>query len=71
MPNRRHVISEQPRGNKEEIKMENNNNETNSINEENNRQHYSNASGTGVLSSIIFMIVTMVAMYFLSKFMGN
>ena len=49
----------------------NNNNETNSINEENNREHYSNASGTGVWSSIIFMIVTMVAMYFLAQFMGN
>lgn len=49
----------------------NNNNETNSINEENNREHYSNAFGTGVLSSIIFTILTIVAMYFLAKFMGN
>lgn len=32
---------------------------------------YSNDAGTGVWASIIFMIVTTVAMYFLSKFMGN
>lgn len=49
-----------------------NNNDTNSINEEkNNIEHYSNASGTGVWSSIIFIIVTMIAMYFIAKFMGN
>ena len=46
--------------------MENNNNKIN--NTENNREeYYSNAPGTGVWASIIFMIVTMVAMYFLAK----
>ena len=32
---------------------------------------YSNAPGTGVWASMIFMIVTLIAMYFLAKFMGN
>ncbi len=42
--------------------------------EENNREnkkHYSDSTGTGAWSSIIFMIVAFTAMYFLSKFMGN
>ncbi|MBO6256454.1 hypothetical protein J6N69_00255 [bacterium] len=51
--------------------MEENNQNTDNINEENNREYYSDAPGTGVLASMIFMIVTMVAMYIISKFMGN
>lgn len=50
---------------------ENNNNETDKTNEENNIEHYSNAPGTGVWASIIFTVVTTVAMYFLAKLMGN
>ena len=46
--------------------MENNTNDEN-----NNKERYTDSGGTGVLSAIIFMIVTMVAMYFLAKFMGN
>ncbi len=51
--------------------MEENNQNTDNINEENNREYYSDAPGTGVLASMIFMTVTMVAMYIISKFMGN
>lgn len=51
--------------------MEENNEKTDNINEENNREYYSDAPGTGVLASMIFMIVTMVAMYIISKFIGN
>lgn len=50
--------------------MEENNEKTDN-NEENNIEYYSDASGTGVLASIIFLIVTMVAMYFLSKLLGD
>ena len=50
--------------------MEENNEKTNN-NEENNREYYSDVPGTGVLASMIFMIVTMVAMYFLSKLLGD
>ena len=32
---------------------------------------YSNAPGTGVWSSMIFMIITFIGMYFLSKCIGN
>ena len=45
---------------------ENNNNEQNE-----NREHYSESTGTGVLSGLIFTIIAFVAMYFLSKWMGN
>jgi len=34
-------------------------------------EHYSNAPGTGVLSSMIFMIVTIVIMFVLSIVLGN
>ena len=51
--------------------MEENNNKINNVGEENNRQFYSDAPGTGVWFSIIFMIVSMVVMYFIAKFMGN
>lgn len=50
--------------------MEENNEKTDN-NEENNKEYYSDAPGTGVLASMIFMIVTMVAMYFLSKLLGD
>lgn len=43
--------------------------ENNNINNE--REHYSNDKGTGVMASMIFMIVVTIAMYFLSKWMGN
>ena len=32
---------------------------------------YSNAPGTGVWASMIFMIITFIGMYFLAKFFGN
>lgn len=32
---------------------------------------YSNAPGTGVWASMIFMMVAMVAMYIISKLIGN
>lgn len=47
------------------------NNKVNNIDKKNDVEHYSSASGTGVWSSIIFMLVTVVAMYFIAKFMGN
>jgi hypothetical protein len=51
--------------------MEENNDKIDNISEGNNREYYSNAPGTGVLASMIFMIVTMVAMYIISKLIGN
>lgn len=42
--------------------MENNN--------EKEPQKFSTGSGTGVLSSIIFMIIALVVMYLLSKYLG-
>ncbi len=45
--------------------MEENNNENKKT------QNFSESSGTGVLSSVIFMIVVLAAMYLLSKFLGN
>ena len=44
--------------------------------EENNNknkepQRLSESSGTGVISTLIFMIVTTVAMFLLSKYLGN
>lgn len=51
--------------------MEENNNKINNISKENNREYYSDAPGTGVLASMIFMMVAMVVMYFIAKFMGN
>jgi len=51
--------------------MEENNNKINNIGEENNRQYYSDAPGTGVWFSIIFLIITLVAMYIIAKYMGN
>ena len=43
--------------------MENNN-------ENKKPQKFSTGSGTGVLSSIIFMIIALGAMYLLSKYLG-
>lgn len=43
--------------------MENNN-------EKKEPQKFSTGSGTGVLSSIIFMIIAFVVMYLLSKYLG-
>ena len=42
--------------------MENNN--------EKEPKNFSTGSGTGVLSSIIFMIIVLVVMYLLSKYLG-
>ena len=44
--------------------------------EENNNknkepQRFSESTGTGVISTLIFMIVTTVAMFLLSKYLGN
>lgn len=45
--------------------------EENKNNNENQEpQRYSESSGTGVLSAIIFMLVTLIGMYLLSKYMG-
>jgi len=51
--------------------MEENNVKTDNISEGNNREYYSDAPGTGVFASMIFMIVTMVVMYIISKLIGN
>ena len=46
--------------------------EENKNNNENQEPHrYSESSVTGVLSSIIFMVITLVAMILLSKYLGN
>lgn len=45
--------------------MENNTNEEN-----NNKERYSDSSGTGVVGALVFTILAFVAMYLLSKFIG-
>lgn len=45
--------------------MEENNNENKEP------QRFSESTGTGVISTLIFMIVTTVAMFLLSKYLGN
>ena len=35
-----------------------------------NKSKYSDSSGTGVLSAIIFFILAMLAMFLISKYMG-
>ena len=45
--------------------------EENKNNNENQEpQRYSESSGTGVLSSIIFVVIALVAMILLSKYLG-
>ena len=40
-------------------------------NEQNeNREHYSESPGTGVIGALIFTLIDFVAMYLLSKYMG-
>ena len=51
--------------------MKENKDKTDNISKENNREYYSDAHGTGVLASMIFMMVVMVAMYIISKLIGN
>ncbi len=51
--------------------MEENNDKIDNISEGNNRKYYSDAPGTGVLASMIFMLIAMVAMYIISKLIGN
>ena len=46
--------------------------EENKNNNENQEpKKYSEGSGTGVLSSIIFVVVALLVMYLLSKYLGN
>ena len=47
---------------------ENNNNELN--NKDENSKYHSGDAMTGPLFSIFFMIITLIAMYLLSKYMG-
>ena len=43
----------------------------NNMNEENkNKEKSSNSNGTGALLSMIFLIISIIAMYLLSKFIG-
>lgn len=48
--------------------MENNNNELN--NKEENNKNYSGGSMSGPAFSIIFMIITLIGMWLLSKYLG-
>lgn len=45
--------------------MEENNNENKEP------QRFSESSGTGVISTLIFMVVSTVVMFLLSKYLGN
>ena len=47
------------------------NNEASSIDKESDKEHYSDVSDTGALSSIILTVVITIAMYILAKLMGN
>ena len=39
-------------------------------NNNNTQHHYNESHGTGVISSMIFLILIGVAMFFIAKFMG-
>jgi len=45
--------------------------EENNNNENKEPQRFSESSGTGVISTLIFTIVTTVVMFLLSKYLGN
>ena len=45
--------------------------EENNNNEKKEPQRFSESSGTGAISTLIFMVVSTVVMFLLSKYLGN